>query len=116
MAFTDLEIAEHTGLIEKLLWSRRRPPLHLRAEIREGQRFAGHAIEFFFVRPRYDRPSQWIEESIAKVQYVRSRRVWRLYWKRADGKWHSYPPRREVKTLAAALRLIDEDACNCFFG
>lgn len=116
MAFTDLEIAEHTGLIEKLLWYGRRPPLRLRDKIREGQRFAGHTIEFFFVRPRFDCPSQQVEESIAKVQYVRSRHVWRLCWKRADGKWHGYQPCREVKTLAAALRLINEDASNCFFG
>lgn len=116
MAFTDIEIAEHSGLIEQLLWSRRRPPLHLRDKIREGQCFAGHAIEFFFVRPLFNNPGRQVEESIAKVQFVRVRRVWRIYWKRADGKWHGYPPRREVKTLAAALLVIDEDACNCFFG
>lgn len=116
MAFTDLEIAEHIALIEQLFWSRRRPPLRVREQIREGQRFAGHSVEFFFVRPRFDNPQQQIEESIAKVQYVRGRHVWRLYWKRADGKWHGYQPCPEVKTLAAALRLIDADACNCFFG
>ncbi|MEI6106730.1 MAG: DUF3024 domain-containing protein [Opitutae bacterium] len=116
MAFTDHEIAKHSGLIEKLLWYRRRPPLRLRDKIREGQRVVGHTIEFFYVRPRFDQPGRMIEESFAKVQYVRSRHVWRLYWMRADGKWHGYPERREVKTLAAALRLIDEDACHCFFG
>ncbi len=116
MAFTEIEIAEHTGLIEQLLWSRRRPPLQVRDQMREGQRFAGLAIEFFYVRPAFNRPGHQVEESIGKVQYVRSRRVWRLYWKRADGKWHGYQPRPEVKSLGVALRVIDEDACNCFFG
>ena len=116
MAFTDLEIAEHSELIEELLWSRRRPPLHLRDEIREGQRITGHDIELFFVRPAFERPGQFHESAIAKVQYVRTRKVWRLYWKRADGKWHGYQPRPELKSLAAALRVIHEDAFNCFFG
>ena len=116
MAFTDFEIATHTGLIEQLLWSRRRPPLRLRDKIREGQRFSGLAIEFFYVRPAFERSGQFMEDSIAKVRYVRSRRVWRLFWKRGDGKWHGYQPCPKVKSLAAALRVIDEDACSCFFG
>lgn len=37
MAFTDAEIAEHTTTIETLFWSKRRPPLHLRDKVREGQ-------------------------------------------------------------------------------
>lgn len=116
MAFTDTEIAEHIGLVEDLSWSRRRPPLHLRDQVREGQRFTGHAIEFFLVRPAFNRPGEQVEEPIAKVQFVRARQVWRLFWKRADGKWHRYQPCPEADSLAAALRTIDEDACNCFFG
>lgn len=116
MAFTDSEIAEHNGLIEQLLWSHRRPPLHLRDKVREGQRITGHTIELFFVRPAFKRPGQFYESAIAKVQFVRSREVWRLYWKRADGKWHGYQPRLELKSLAAALRIIHEDRFNCFFG
>lgn len=116
MAFTPDEIASHTALIEKLLWAKRRPPLHLRDKMREGQRIAGHAIEFFYVRPRYSDPRQLSEESIAKTRWVRSRGVWQLFWKRADLKWHCYKPCPEVKTLAAILKAIDEDPHGCFFG
>ena len=116
MAFTDLEIAEHTALIEQLLWSKHRPPLHLRDQMREGQRFTGHSIEFFYVRPLFNQPGKTVEESLAKVQFVRARRVWRLYWKRADGKWHGYHPFPEAPSLAEVLRVIDRDANACFFG
>jgi hypothetical protein len=116
MAFTDHEIAKYTGLIEQLLWTYRRPPLHLRSQVREGQRFARHTIEFFYVRPAFERRGQFIEEPIAKVQLVRTRRVWRLYWMRGNCKWYAYPFRPETKSLAAALRLINEDASSCFFG
>lgn len=116
MTFTDIEIAEHTGLIEQLFWTTRRPPLHLRDRIQEGQRICGHDIELFFVRPAFRHPGHQVEESIAKVRYVRSRLVWHLFWKRADGKWHRYQPCPEAKSLADALRIIDEDAHSCFFG
>lgn len=116
MSFTDAEIAEHTGVVEELIWSKRRPPLQLRDRMREGQRFTGQAVELFFVRPVFNQPGQFVEESIAKIRYVRTARVWLLFWKRADGKWHGYQPCPEVKSLAAALRVVDEDPHHCFFG
>jgi hypothetical protein len=116
MAFTDLEIAGHMKVLEESFWSRHRPPLHLRDRVREGQRFTGQSIELFLVRPAFRRPGEFAEESIAKLTYVRSRNVWHLFWKRADGKWHRYPPRPEAKSLAAALGIIHEDANACFFG
>ena len=84
--------------------------------MREGQRISGDSIELFLVRPAFSRPDELVEEPIAKMEYVRSRRVWMLFWKRADNKWHSYQPCPQVDTLAAALREIDEDAHGCFFG
>ena len=116
MPFSDIEIAEHTVVIEEHFWARRRPPLHLRDRVREGQRFTDQAIELFLVRPAFDRPGESVEASIAKVQYVRCSDTWRLFWKRADGKWHRYPPCPETESLVAALGVIHEDANACFFG
>lgn len=116
MAFTEVEISEHLKVIEDLFWSRRRPPLHLRDKVREGQRFTGHTIDLFLVRPAYRRPGEQIEESIARVKYVRSQRIWRIFWKRADGRWHRYQPHPQADSLAAALCVIDEDVNGCFFG
>jgi hypothetical protein len=116
MAFTDLEIAEHTLTLERHFWAHRRPPLHLRDQLREGQRFTDQSIELFYMRPAFQRPGEHTEESIAKVTYVRSKKVWHLFWKRADGKWHRYPPVPAAKTLVVALAVIHEDANCCFFG
>ena len=115
MAFTALEIAEHTLTLEQHFWAHRRPPLQLRDQVREGQRFSDQAIELFIVRPAFNRPGEHVEESIAKVAYVRSKDVWLLFWKRADGKWHRYPPHPEATSLTAALGVIEKDPKGCFF-
>lgn len=116
MPFTETEIASNLEIIESVFWSRRRPPLHLRNEVREGQRFTGQSIELFIARPAFERPGEFIEESIAKIRYVRTSTVWEIFWKRADLKWHRYPTIPEADSLTDALRIIDEDANCCFFG
>ncbi len=116
MPFTPEETTRHIAVLEEHFWSHRRPPLALREQIREGQRLEGQSIELFFVRPAFQRPGVHIEESIAKLRRVRSRGVWQIFWKRADGKWHRYPPHPETKSLISALQIIHEDAHACFFG
>src|SRR5262245_35174368 len=116
MAFTDNEIAEHMKVIEDSFWSRRRPPLHLRDKVREAQRFTDRTIELFIVRPAFNRRGEHTEESIARIRHMPRLRVWRIFWKRADGNWHGYQPCPEAKSLTDALRVIDEDANGCFFG
>ena len=46
----------------------------------------------------------------------RTEGTWHIFWMRADGRWHGYQPFPEAKSLAEALRVIDEDAHCCFFG
>lgn len=116
MAFTDAELAACTQSIEDRFWSRHRPPLALRNQVREGQRLTGQSIELFLVRAASNRPGEWIEEAIAKVQYVATRNAWQIYWQRADGRWHRYEPFPEADSLDAALRTISEDPLGCFFG
>jgi len=70
----------------------------------------------FLVRLAFNRPGEEIEEPIAKVQFVRTEGVWRIFWMRANLRWHRYDPHPKAKSSAAALRVIDEDANCCFFG
>lgn len=116
MAFTENEIAEYATDIEKYFWVHRRPPFHLRDQIREEQRFADQAIELFFVRPVFRLPGQWVEEPIARIKFIRSRNVWQIFWKRADNRWHRYPSKPEARLLSTALKVIHEDPHHCFFG
>ena len=116
MAFTEEEKAAHLKTIEDLFWSKRRPPTHLRDKVRERQSIEGQSVELFLHRPAFRSLGEWIEEPIAKITYVRKSNRWRVFWQRADLKWHRYPPKPEAKTLSECLRIIDEDANACFFG
>jgi hypothetical protein len=116
MPFTDNEIAEHTLTIEKHFWSKRRPPVEMRDQIREVQRFTGYTLDLFYVRPRWQHPGETLDSPVARVRYIKSRKLWQLYWMRADLKWHRYIPHPVTTNLEEALQVIDEDANSCFFG
>lgn len=96
--------------------AKRRPPEHLRHEVDLDFRFDGRTVEIFTIRPRWNDPSETVESAIAKTRYIKLYDHWRVYWQRADLKWHSYQPMPEVTTIQAFLRLVDEDAYSCFFG
>ncbi|MBA2665474.1 MAG: DUF3024 domain-containing protein [Trueperaceae bacterium] len=96
---------------------RRRPPAEIRKELDLEHRIDGQSVEIFERRPAWrGAPGETIELSVAKATYVRSRDHWRVYWQRADLRWHRYDPAPEVRYVQSFLALVDEDAYNCFFG
>ncbi len=52
-------------------------------------------------------------EKCVKIQCIKSRNIWKLYWMRSDLKWHGYD---EYPSLEAAIKEIDKDPDGCFFG
>lgn len=116
MAFTEAEILQHQATIEKHFWSHHRPPLHLRAKIREGHRIKDRSIVLFYVRPRFLKPKEQMEHPFAKIRHFPGLNCWRIYWMRADLKWHGYQAKPKAQSLKAALNVIHQDAYGCFFG
>lgn len=95
---------------------RRRPPPHLRDQLDLAFRLKGHSVEIFEVRPLWFDPERKIEQAVAKAKYVKSQKLWKVYWQRADLKWHRYDPDPEVPSLQEFLELVDRDEYGCFFG
>jgi hypothetical protein len=56
------------------------------------------------------------QRAFARVKYVRTKDEWRLYWMRADLKWHLYEPAPIHDSLQDALAVVDQDHYGCFFG
>ena len=94
----------------------RRPPPAIRSQLDLGYRIAGQSVELFEIRPQWDRPEIQRESSFAKATYVRTRDVWRIFWKRADLEWHGYDPVPEVASIEMFLAVVEKDEYACFFG
>lgn len=96
--------------------ARVRPPAHIRDQLDLAFRISDQSLELFEIRPLWNDPSTKIEESQAKTTYVKKSGVWKIYWMRADLKWHGYEPVPEVGTLEEFFETVEEDAYGCFKG
>jgi len=115
MAFSEHEKHRFEKAVKAFV-ERRRPPPHLRAEIDTGYRIERQSIEIFELRPAYDDPNDTIESAIAKATFVKSKSLWKIYWMRADLRWHLYEPMAFVETVEDFLVVVDRDQHGCFFG
>tara|TARA_Y100000294_G_scaffold134352_1_gene126937 strand:+ start:1256 stop:1519 length:264 start_codon:yes stop_codon:yes gene_type:complete len=65
-------------------------------------------------RPKWDSAaSPRIKLPVAKIILHRPSGKWKVYWKRASGRWGFYS---EYKSIDGALRAIDKDVYCCFWG
>jgi len=115
MALSEFEIKR----IEKILGvyiEKHRPPAHIRNELDLSFRVEGQSVEIFEIRPLWQNPDEKVESKVAKATYIKSRNIWKVYWMRADLKWHRYPPNPEVKSIGEFVEVVERDGCGCFFG
>ncbi|MCC5789681.1 MAG: DUF3024 domain-containing protein [Opitutales bacterium] len=115
MALSEFEIERIKALVEEFL-ERRRPPLEIRDKLDLGYRIEGQSVVLFEVRSRYDNPKEKIEFAVAKATYVRKSNSWKIFWQRADLRWHGYEPHPEVDSLEKFLEVVDKDQYHCFWG
>lgn len=116
MAFSEFEIKR----IEKIVGAfvdQNRPPAHIRPKLDLAYRISGQSVELFEVRPRWrGQPGEMMESPVAKATFVKTQELWRVFWMRADLKWHSYPPMPKVGSIEKFLAIVKEDKHACFFG
>jgi hypothetical protein len=53
---------------------------------------------------------------VAKLKFILPASKWRLYWQRADLKWHEYPGRSSSDRLGDLVQEIYADPLACLFG
>ncbi len=115
MAFSEFETKKYETIVAAWV-ERRRPPPHIREQLDFGFRMSGQSVEIFTIRPSWVDPNERIEGFFAKATYVKSKGIWKIYWMRADLKWHRYDPDPEVETFEDFLQVVDVDEYCCFFG
>ncbi|MEN8213764.1 MAG: DUF3024 domain-containing protein [Pseudomonadota bacterium] len=115
MAISEFEIKRCEKLVGEYI-NNHRPPTHIRNQLDIGFRIKDQSIEIFEIRPLWNDPDKKVEEMQAKTTYVKKTKTWKVYWQRADLKWHRYEPVPEVDTLEDFLALVDKDEYCCFKG
>ena len=115
MAISEFETKRLEHVVSRFI-DKRRPPLQVRDELDLGYRISGQSVEIFEIRPWWKDKNEKIEEAVARATYVKGRRVWKVYWQRADLKWHRYDPVSEVDSIEEFLSVVDADEYACFFG
>jgi Protein of unknown function (DUF3024) len=115
MTLSEFEIRRCEKLVAEFV-EERRPPPHIRAQVDLAFRISGQSIEIFEVRPHWRNKGKMLEHAVAKATYNKSKLVWKVFWQRADLKWHSYQPSPEVASVEEFLGLVRNDDHCCFFG
>ena len=114
MAFTDLEKQLVKNVVGGLCRNRTKP--HLKDKLRFDYKIKNQDVIVMEIRPGWRDPSKITESEFAKLKYVRSARAWKLYWRRANGKWLRYETEKYSEDLEYLVKEIDLDAYGCFFG
>ncbi len=113
MAFSEIELARIQKTVGALCARRNRP--ELKDEVSLEYRVEGHDVTVFERRRKWRGPG-FTEGGVAKLRFVRTAEEWRLFWRRADLKWHSYSPLPSSKDLATLVSEVSADPHACFFG
>jgi hypothetical protein len=115
MAFSEFEIKRVEKLVGQFI-EKRRPAPEIRNKLDLDYRVRNQSVEIFEIRSAWKNPARKIENSVAKTTYVKTKKIWKVFWQRADLKWHRYVPKPQVKTIEEFLALVDQDEYACFFG
>lgn len=89
MAFNEVDLKRIEQTVG--VFCAKRSPVHLKDKLRLTYAVKGHEVVIVERRPRWDNQTEWTEMPVAKLKFIRSANKWRLYWMRADMKWHEYP-------------------------
>lgn len=103
------------GMTQKLVEGMR-PPINIRDQLDIGYTFEKQVIEILEIRPKWDDPETKMSVPVARARFIKSRKIWKVYWMRASGKWEPYEPGHEVRDVAQFVKIVKEDALGCFFG
>ncbi len=114
MFFTDINLQKIKNEVGG--FCSRKTPAHLKNKLRFDYEIEKQNVIIYEIRPVWNNPADFTKMPIAKLTYVNSRKIWKLYWKRANGKWDKYDPKESAKKLRTLVQAIEEDSYGCFFG
>lgn len=115
MAIDASHVLELIEVMENFM-TKRRPPENIRSKFDLSYKIEDQSIIIFEIRPRWDNPEEIMEFPVAKTTFVKAKNHWKVFWQKADLKWHGYEPKLVVKSIQEFVKLVDEDKHHCFWG
>lgn len=113
-----LDISKSVDIIEIMenYIDKIRPEPEIRSKLDIGYEIKDQSVILNEIRPMWNNPFKTQTIGYAKATFVKDKSVWKIFWQRADLKWHSYKPQPTAKHLSDFLRIVDEDEHFCFKG
>jgi hypothetical protein len=115
MALDLMQTIQSIEVLENYI-ERIRPPENMRAKLDVSYKIDGQSIIIHEIRPSLVVKNKILEPLIAKATYVRTQKLWKVFWRRATQKWEGYAPHPTVKSLNEFVDLVEEDKYHCFWG
>ncbi|HRH66950.1 MAG TPA: DUF3024 domain-containing protein [Bacteroidia bacterium] len=115
MVIDTLKTLEVIEAMENFI-SRKRPLEEIRNKVDLSYRIENQSIIIFEIRPAYNNPDKKLELDVAKTTFVKAKNHWKIFWMRADLKWHPYSPNEIVKSVNEFCELVEKDEHGCFWG
>jgi hypothetical protein len=95
-----------------------RVPAHESDQVRVECEEAPGAVTVVALRPpwREDYGPEWSRMPVARFRYVRSTRLWTLYYHRHTGRWERYPLLSSTTRIEPLLDELEHDPICVFWG
>jgi hypothetical protein len=100
-------------------WCHARVPEHLHDQVRvECDVTDRHLtiVTIVEVRPPWDGVGEHTRFPVARLSYVGTRRVWSLYWRDRNGRFHAYDDVQPSRSVEPLLDEIERDPMAIFWG
>jgi hypothetical protein len=94
---------------------RMRPPVEIRDKLDLGFTFEKNTVLLLEIRPNFMKPDEIMKSPFAKIRFVKSKNIWKLYWMRGNLTWLEYI-KSDFETIQKAFEVIEADKHSCFFG
>jgi len=99
-------------------WCRARVPEQVRVQVRVEVDVADRHLTIVECRPpwRADLGTEWTRFPIARLRYTKGTRLWSLYWRDRNLRFHSYDRVPATTSVEDLLAEVDRDPTAIFWG
>jgi hypothetical protein len=111
-------VLPETDVVRVQRWCRARVPEHVRNEVRVEVDVAERHLTIVECRPpwRADFGLEWSRFPIARLRYTKATRLWSLYWRDRNQRFHEYDRVPATESVEELLAEVDRDPTSIFWG